>query len=257
MSSPNSPLRWPGCGLVEVEVRQQVQWMPAARFRRQEALAATVWLQHGNELTTEGRTGGVGLAEHEGALRAAVAVLRADDRCRLDRELAREAGVRAGQGAFEAGLGPHVLGVALVLLDLSDRLDLEGPHDGRRLGLARPGDRHPGRDRACRDRYREPPSSTHTQPPSGSTDRADASTPAPYVALHRGPVDLAGVRSPLRASWRQVPVSERYTPSGLSGGSSLSEERRQERRNPPREAGCVRYRYGDSNPGFRRERAAS
>ena len=50
-------------------------------------------------------------------------------------------------------------------------------------------------------------------------------TPAPYVALHRGPVDLAGVRSPLRASWRQVPVSQRYTPSGLSGASFLSGER--------------------------------
>src|SRR4051794_29124754 len=130
-----------GRGLVEVEVRQQMQRMPAAGLRGQEALASTVRLQHRNELTTEGRAGAVGLAKHERALRAAVAVLRADDRSRLDLEMAREAVVRAHLVPFEAGLRPHVRGVALALLDLSDRLDLEGPHDRRRLGLARPGDR--------------------------------------------------------------------------------------------------------------------
>src|SRR4051794_33588101 len=66
-----------GRGLVEVEVRQQMQRMPAAGLRGQEALASTVRLQHRNELTTEGRAGAVGLAKHERALRAAVTVLRA------------------------------------------------------------------------------------------------------------------------------------------------------------------------------------
>src|SRR3954466_13546919 len=48
-----------GRGLVEVEVRQQMQRMPAAGLRGQEALASTVRLQHRNELTTEGRAGAV------------------------------------------------------------------------------------------------------------------------------------------------------------------------------------------------------
>src|SRR4051794_32212841 len=132
-------------GLVEVEVRQQVHGMLALGLPGQEALASTVRLQHRDELTTEHRAGGVGPAEHERALRTAVAALPADDRCRLDLELAREAVVRAGLVAFEAGLDPHMVGVALALLRLSDRVDIELARDRGRLGRARPGDRHPRR----------------------------------------------------------------------------------------------------------------
>src|SRR4051794_9216342 len=152
-------------GPVEVEVGQEMQRMPTAGLPGHEALAAAVRLQHRNELATERRARAVGLTKHEGALRVAVALLL-DDRCRLDLEITREARIRAGLLALEAGLGPHVLGVALALLD-PDRVDIELAHDLGRLGLARAGDRHSGRDRAHRDRYREPPSSTHTQSPSG------------------------------------------------------------------------------------------
>src|SRR4051794_36911260 len=156
-----------GRGLVEVEVRQQMHGMLAPGLPGQEALASTVRLQHRDELATERRARAVGAAEHEGALRVAVAVVRVDDRCRLDLEPTREAGIRADLVALEAGLRPHMLGIAVALLGRSNHLDLEGAHDRRRLRLARAGDRHPRRDRT-HGRYRcEPSASTHTLPPRG------------------------------------------------------------------------------------------
>ena len=120
VSVPNSPLRWPGEVSSKLKLASRCSGCLPRDSRGQEALAAAVRLQHRDELTAERRAGGIRLAEHEGALRAAVAVLRADDRCRLDLELAREAGIRAGLGALEVGLDPHMLGVALALLGLSD-----------------------------------------------------------------------------------------------------------------------------------------
>jgi hypothetical protein len=82
---------------------------------------------------------------------------------------------------------------------------------------------------------------------------ASASRPEPHPLTGKGRRRPQAVdRLPVAPAATPLPNSL-TVPTGAQGGARAAVTTTK----PALRAGCVRYRYGDSNPGFRRERAAS